>query len=491
MAGRLARTGATVVMVEAGPPSPLPSALRHGDIEMGGPDRLPDWYWPSVGVRTPGLGTRNRYLLGRGLGGGSAVNGMVLSAGTTDDYRRWVPWLERYGHGSSITPWLSRVLSMVSPERPGPDPVSRHFDEVVGRRWGFAGGPDSAELDAMGVLSVAVARRRGRRFTAADAYLSDATAPVQVLTDSPVRTITHRRGRVTGVEMADGRRLGANRVVVAAGSIHSPALLMRSGLMPGTAGTAVDHMRRDGLDHPCFALSFDWPQRESGPSGPHRLGAEVRRLARGRIEPDSTAQRPTARSGGDVTLMLLGPFTGPSGPTGLILAMTRPRGAPVSVTISSDGAAEIKRPDPTAVGGRSFEAWLIREVAALTQELASATSGELDSVRCGVYLGTDGIPASRIDAMTDAELLDWWVANPGPVYHLAATLNPSLGELAAGELPDGDLPHEDLPDGDLLRGELPAGLVVADTSTIPGLVGGGSQLAAMAWAELLSQHVSP
>jgi choline dehydrogenase-like flavoprotein len=84
----------------------------------------------------------------------------------------------------------------------------------------------------------------------------------RILADTTVERVTIESGRATGVvgtyEPADGRRVRvtvhAERVVVAAGAIHTPALLTRSGV-------EHDHLGRHLFFHPTVAVAARYPER--------------------------------------------------------------------------------------------------------------------------------------------------------------------------------------------------------------------------------------
>ncbi len=179
VAGRLAEAGHDVTLIEAGSASPG-RAVRAASFfdAMAEPGRL-----------FPGSFAR-----GRGIGGSSAVNGMIATAGDPAQYARW-GW-----HDAEEAFARVRV------------PLERPDDEELGPvdRALLAAAPD-AEV-------VTLTRHAGRRVTAADAYLTG--APVEVVADATVVRL-----QATGVVLADGRVVEAERIALAAGALGSPALL--------------------------------------------------------------------------------------------------------------------------------------------------------------------------------------------------------------------------------------------------------------------------
>ncbi len=165
----------------------------------------PGALWDGL-VATDGDARQRPYPQGRGLGGSSAVSGGVLS--TVDDVE-----LDRL-------PIPHRVIA---------------DDEL--------GDVDRALLASCDDAAPATISQS----TTADAYLSAARSRpnLEVLTDRPIATVRLQHRRATGVIAADGEAIAADRVVCAAGAIHSPALLLRSGVdTPGVGEGLRDHVGR-------------------------------------------------------------------------------------------------------------------------------------------------------------------------------------------------------------------------------------------------------
>ena len=115
----------------------------------------------------------------------------------------------------------------------------------------------------------------GRRVSAAEAYLTPEVRQrenLSILAETQVRRVLFRNRRVAGIELdrRSGLRLiEAERVVLCAGAIHTPALLLSSGIGPEASVRRVGasplvHLPSVGaklLDHPGYAM-FLWPKRE-------------------------------------------------------------------------------------------------------------------------------------------------------------------------------------------------------------------------------------
>jgi 5-(hydroxymethyl)furfural/furfural oxidase len=101
---------------------------------------------------------------------------------------------------------------------------------------------------------VALTLRNGRRISTNDAYLDPARgrANLDVRGDTLVDRVAMHDGRVMGVVTADGDDIEATNVVVCAGAIHSPAILLRSGIGPESGrpvgANLIDHALTPGFE---------------------------------------------------------------------------------------------------------------------------------------------------------------------------------------------------------------------------------------------------
>jgi choline dehydrogenase len=108
--------------------------------------------------------------------------------------------------------------------------------------------------------------RDGARVTSLDAYLGVDPPNLTIRSESLVSSVTVSSGRATGVRLADGSTIAADRVILSAGTYGSPTILMRSGIGP------ADDLRRLGIpveidlpgvganlaDHPAVDLDTGW-----------------------------------------------------------------------------------------------------------------------------------------------------------------------------------------------------------------------------------------
>ena len=209
----------------------------------------------------PGLGGRRGYQpRGRVLGGSSAVNAMIYVRGHRTDYDGWAAQGNAGWSYDEVLPYFLRaennergedafhgvggplnVCDLRSPNRFGPLFVKAAMEAG----YPFNGDFNGAEQEGVGPYQVT--QRAGERASAAIAYLANARGRpnLTVITDAHATRVVFDGQRATGVEyLRDGQRelvsAGAE-VVVSAGALMSPQLLMLSGVGPG------EHLRERGV----------------------------------------------------------------------------------------------------------------------------------------------------------------------------------------------------------------------------------------------------
>ena len=205
----LVDAGVDVLLLEAGPGPGRPAVLDGIDHLRSA--EADDWWWPGSPRR------------GRGVGGSSAVNGMVLDAIHPLDMKRW-------GWDDAIEDqrWL---LERWPHTQVPPGPFTSAFGACV--QEGFPSANATAATNWTGWAPLSLTFDGTKRSSAADAFLTPTTekqAAVALRTDAPVAKI-----RVDGpgpvVELESGERIEAALVLLAAGNAGSPALLVESGLI--------------------------------------------------------------------------------------------------------------------------------------------------------------------------------------------------------------------------------------------------------------------
>jgi choline dehydrogenase len=306
IASRLTESSAeSVLLLEAGPDYP-PGRPLPRDLVWGGRGSLVKHDW-KLWHRTRTGGIRLPMPRGRVVGGSSAVNTCIALRGQPEDFDEWSALgLPEWSWERCLPAFmrLERDLDFDTPwhGREGPLPIRRHTrDELVPWQRAFidacvdAGYPlceDSNEPGKAGVGPHAMNKIDGKRVSVAEAYLPAtvrARNNLGIRSETTVHRVVLQKGRAVGVEIA-GRRevLAANRVVLAAGAIHTPGILLRSGIGPSETlrkigcELLVDSpaVGRRLLDHPGFAM-FLRPRFGSGSSRRHPLLQTVLRFASG------------------------------------------------------------------------------------------------------------------------------------------------------------------------------------------------------------------
>lgn len=226
----------TVCVLEAGPTDAVPQVkVPFGLLYTMGSGR--DWRFKSAAQEN--AGERNlKVNRGRMLGGSSSINSMVWFRGRQDDFENWnLPGWDK----ASVNQNFDEVEAEIKPERlPDPHAISEAFGLTLGSN-GMA--PPTPERESAGVFHTNM--RNGRRWSAADAFLRPAqrSGRCEVLSNANVDKISIVDNQARAAILIDGRVIRARRgIILSAGSIGSPAILMRSGVGP------AKHLTDIGID---------------------------------------------------------------------------------------------------------------------------------------------------------------------------------------------------------------------------------------------------
>ncbi|PBB77812.1 alanine-phosphoribitol ligase [Mesorhizobium sp. WSM3879] len=255
IANRLSANGSRVLLIEAGPDF-SPDAIPD-DILDGNPTRAyynPRYQWPSLNATMVQDVSRGaHYEQARVIGGGSSINAQVANRGAPSDYDEWASFGATGWDWAGVLPYFRRLECDLDFDNEfhgnnGPLPISRvrkaewsGFIRAVSTAFEDSGIPFRPDFNSGfgdGHSVVPLTNRNGRRVSAAMAYLSESVRARPNLTIMPETTVvrlTSSARQITGVETEskNGRpSYRASTVVLCAGAIHSPALLMRSGIGP-------------------------------------------------------------------------------------------------------------------------------------------------------------------------------------------------------------------------------------------------------------------
>jgi choline dehydrogenase len=217
--------------------------------------------WADTTVALGASGTTIQWARGRGLGGSSVINGLIFVRGHRSSYDAWpaagatgwrfddlLPYLRRSEHTRGRDP---AVRGVDGPVEVGPA-RSRHPLAAAGLaaaiELGYreAGDISGGLEEGFGWCDLTIFE--GRRVSASDAYLARALnrPNLEVVTDALVHRVLVERDRCTGVEYSVGNEtlcaVCRREVVLTAGTVGSPLVLMRSGIGPAR------HLREIGVE---------------------------------------------------------------------------------------------------------------------------------------------------------------------------------------------------------------------------------------------------
>ncbi len=311
------------------------------------------------------------YLRGRGVGGTSAVNAMLALRGSAAQYLEW-------GWNDVDRAW-ARVqvpAELATVDELGP------VDTAL-----LAAHPDASR--------VPLTRRNGRRVTSAEAYLWPVAhrTNLTIRPDTEVDRIMFTQRRATGVRLSDGTDLDADRVVLAAGALHSPVLLLRSGVSAPGLGEGL-------ADHPAAALTLVLRDAAA-----YDTGGLVSATALHVHDHGSAIQV--------LPLNHLGAAPDAAGLGGLVAAVMNPASAAGTVTIDSNGAP--------SVDFRTFDAPtdLVALAAGVQLALRLLRADSFADIVDRVAIDEHG---TSPEVLSDAEVMsNWLTSRPGDYVHASGT----------------------------------------------------------------------
>jgi choline dehydrogenase len=491
-------------------------------IEAGGRDRNPMIHVPKGSGMllenekyvwrhaTEPFGPNRRsehWTRGKVIGGSSSINGMVYNRGNRDDY----DGLERLGNkgwgwadilpifkafennefGPSATRGVGGPLNISVMS--DPDPVCSDM-MAAATKIGLTAMPDINESDEPRIGYAPSTIRKGRRVSAADAFLKPVRrrSNLTISTHTTARRIIFSHGRAVGVEVAGAKgvaELRATReVIVAMGSLSSPKLLQLSGIGPrevlGPAGIQVylerDNVGRRMREHRCLALKFrlnkdvGYNRQLSSSSAQALTAARYLATHKGPLATpvfDLLAFLKTTPDAERVDgQVLLGPFTIPAYNSGEAMAIEREPGISCLGSVlrpTSEGSVAITSGDPDA-GLRIEPNYFTSDYDRKTGANVLRRMREIfEKSPIAEYVSHEMFPGGA--AQTDDEIIDSGLDGGYCGYH-------AVGSCAMG--PD---------DADVVDSRLRVrgvdNLRVVDCSVMPTIVAGNlnGPVMAMAW----------
>jgi choline dehydrogenase-like flavoprotein len=338
-----------VVLVEAGPDYPVAADLPPEIADASEPTLGHDWGF----VSDPDEQGRSVPLpRARLMGGCSATNGAFMMRGWPADYDGWAV---RGNPGWSFADMLPTLRSLEADAdfdddwhgTKGPIPVSRRsLDELSPWQRAFidaamaAGHPFTPDHNRPGAIGVGPLPRNvrdGLRMSTALTHLADARARpnLTIRSDTTVDRVELSGTSAHGIRLAGGDVIEADRVVLAAGSYGSPAILLRSGVGPAAHLDEVALSVRVDLpgvganliDHPLVAVDL--------PTSPGYQGRRFEVLLTLRSSHADPSGPP------DLHLFPAGPFDDGDSPSGGVFGIVAGL-----LSVRSRGSVRLRSDDP-------------------------------------------------------------------------------------------------------------------------------------------------
>ena len=493
LANRLSEDPATkVLLLEAGGRNDsvlvrMPAGVGNL-IKDKGPSNWGFWTEPE-----PHLDNRRLWWpRGKGLGGSSAINGMIYARGHPLDYDEWrqrgltgwgwddvLPYfrrLERHHRGGELH-GSEGPLHVSAGESDSP------FHAALIEAGRQAGYPvtdnfNGAQPEGFGPYDLTISN--GRRWSAAEAYLKPVMARpnLRVVTEARTTRIRIENGRAAGVDYVVGKRQLAQsvragrEVLLSAGAVQSPQLLQLSGIGDperlGAAGVAVVHalpgVGENLQDH--LDVIMNW--RSKGlvtayavTRGLRQLGIGLRYLLRGTgpgrqqflesgafIPSRPGLSRPDIQIHGVLAIMREhGKVQATEDGFSLHLCQLRPE---------SRGRIGLHSPDPFADPKIEANYLATQEDRRVLRESVKIGRRVVAQPSLSPYRGDELSPG--IDVATDEQIDAWVRATAETIYHPVGTCR-----MGAADDPGAVVDRE-------LRVRGLAGLRVIDASVMPNLV---------------------
>ena len=254
----------SVLLLEAGPdypdPTHLPDELKY-DCHQAASQAGAPHNWSFLGQATPQQPRPIPVPRGKVVGGTSAINHQIFLRGPQEDYDGWAALGNDEWSYRNVLPYFKKSETDLDIQDEfhgtnGPIPVRRHhrehwvpFQAAFYQACLDAGIPDDADLNhptSGGVGAFPLNNPDGIRMSTALTYLHACRhrQNLSVKANALVRRILFTGQQAVGVEVDSGGEtfvVEAEDIILSAGAIQSPQILMLSGVGP------ADHLRHMGI----------------------------------------------------------------------------------------------------------------------------------------------------------------------------------------------------------------------------------------------------
>jgi choline dehydrogenase len=204
---------------------------------------------PGESFRQPsksGTATPFRYPLAKVMGGGSAINGCLALHARPEDYAVWAASGNNHWNWDGVRPYINRIANEES-EKPAFSIQPARIEELTRCQRAFFDAcqemghsqVDLTEGTEPGVGAIPMSSREGRRVSTSALYLATARnrPNLTIYPNCLVDRLLLQNGNgdltATGIEaVVDGQRcrFSGGHIIVSAGAINSPTILLRSGI---------------------------------------------------------------------------------------------------------------------------------------------------------------------------------------------------------------------------------------------------------------------
>ncbi len=310
VARRLADSGASVVLIEAGKVDKTRFVRKPGLIAVF--HNIPrlkktlDWGFSTV-PQENALGRRIPQTRGKVLGGSSSINGMLFVRGNKKNFDDWAldggkgwGWDDVLPAYKKLENWEGGASDVRGAG--GPVQVTRVKDVTDASQSFMTAMSDTAGVPVIddynghtqeGVSLFQQSAAKGLRYSSSVSYLdAHGLGHLTVLANTLATRVVIENGRATGVEIREGRATRVVRadreVVLSAGAYQSPQLLQLSGIGP------ADHLRGHGIpvhadlpvgdnlhDHMFVPMTFEMPSARNRSSASYFAKGVLQEYTRG------------------------------------------------------------------------------------------------------------------------------------------------------------------------------------------------------------------
>ena len=288
LAARLSEDpGRSVLLLEAGPDYPdhesMPDEIKHDANQRASEDKAAH-NWSFVGSASPKRLDLVSVPRGKVTGGTSAINHQIFLRGAPEDFDNWASMGNDRWSFLEVLPYFRKLETDLDIRddfhgSQGPIPVRRHPRET----WlplqaafhaaclaeGYPEDPDMNNPEASGVGPIPLNYINGVRVSTALGYLDSCRHRLNLTIKGGVlvKKVLFDGKRATGIEAESGGEnftVEGDEIILSAGAVASPQLLMLSGVGPGgnlaSVGIPLVHnlegVGQNMKNHPSLSIRF-------------------------------------------------------------------------------------------------------------------------------------------------------------------------------------------------------------------------------------------